>query len=158
MNKRREAGGQMQISFGMIFSIILIIVFIVFAIYGITKFLCISKIAQVEKFKSDFQEDIDSMWKSTQGSERVEYFIPKKIEQVCFKNRINPKTLKDENMYFVPEKFSCDISTAYILDNVDIAKTVAGLTGRKLCIDNSNGKISMTIKKAFNENLVTITK
>lgn len=156
MNKR----GQMEISFGVIFSIILIIIFIAFAIYGISKFLCVSKIAQVDKFKSDFQGDIDKMWGSTQGSQPVEYYIPKKIKQVCFANRQNPRTGKTENMYFVPDEFSCDILTSYLLNNINIAKTTAGSTStpKSLCIDTVNGKISMTIKKDYNENSVTITK
>jgi hypothetical protein len=143
MNKKR---GQTQISFGMIFSIILIVVFIAFAIYGITKFLGVQKFAQVEKFKNDFQADINNMWKSTQGSQDVEYFIPKKIEQVCFAEG------EFYNMYFIPSDYD-----GYILKNIDFAK-INILSGKKLCISTLNGKISMTIKKNYNENLVTITK
>ncbi|MCX6750470.1 MAG: hypothetical protein NTZ83_03360, partial [Candidatus Pacearchaeota archaeon] len=132
--QKKNSKAQMQIGFGMIFSIVLIIIFIAFAIYAISKFLGIQRFAQVEKFKSDFQEDIEKMWKSTQGSQRVEYFIPKKIEQVCFvPDRKNVMTGKMENMYFVPDDFS-----SYFLENVDI-------TGQ-LCINPAGGKISMTIK------------
>jgi type II secretory pathway pseudopilin PulG len=154
MNKKK---GQMQIGFGMIFSIVLIIIFIAFAIYAISKFLGIQRFAQVEKFKNDFQEDIEKMWKSSasQGAP-VEYFIPKKIEQVCFfPDRKNELTGKMENMYFVPDDFS-----NYSLEYVDMIKTVAGsrTVPKTLCISPVGGKISMTIKKNWNENLVTITK
>jgi len=149
MNKRKGVAGQTQISFGMIFSIILIIFFIAFAIYGITKFLEVNKLAQIEKFKSDFQADINSMWKSTQGSQNVEYLLPKKISQVCFTDT------EFENMYFIPSDYD-----GAILENIDITKIIKNSTSnpKKLCIESSNGKISMTIKKDYNENLVTITK
>jgi hypothetical protein len=142
---------QTQISFGVIFSIILIIVFIAFAIYGISKFLSVNKLAQIEKFKSDFQTDINKMWASTQGSQSMEYFIPNKIQQVCFADG------EFENMYFVP--VSSDYKGA-LLKNINIQETVKNskATPKQLCIESSKGKISMTIKKAYNENLVTITK
>lgn len=147
MNKKR---GQSQISFGMIFSIILIIFFIAFAIFAVIKFIPTTRMAQVESFKNDFQVDINNMWKSTQGSQRVEYFIPNQIEQVCFANR------QFENMYFIPEnKFK-----GSMLDHLNITGTIAPstVTPRRLCIDTSKGKISMTIKKAYNQNLVTVVK
>ncbi len=148
MNKKRGVKGQTQISFGMIFSIILIILFIAFAVYGISKFLGVNKFAQVEKFKNEFQADINNMWKSTQGSGQVvEYFVPKKISQVCFVDG------EFENMYFVP--LDSDYK-GYLLKNVDIGKTLKN--SNKLCIATSKGKIYMTIKKAYNENLVTIAK
>jgi hypothetical protein len=144
-----KKGGQTQISFGMIFSIILIVIFIAFAVYGITKFLGVQRYAQVEKFKSDLQTDIDKMWRSTQGSQVVEYILPNKIKQVCFADG------EFENMYFVP--LDSDYK-GVILENIDIGNTVKSKTTKKLCIDNSNGKVSMTIKKAYLENLVTIAK
>jgi hypothetical protein len=155
MNKKR---GQSQISFGMIFSILLIIFFIAFAIYGIVKFLEVQRLAQVGKFKIDFQADITTMSQSTQGSQPETYYPPKKIKQVCFATRTNPRTGKDENMYFMP-----DDASQYdgdMLNNLNIAKTTAGSTSvpKKLCIDVINGKVSLTLKKEYNENSVTIIK
>jgi len=142
---------QMQISFGMIFSVILIILFIAFAVYGISKFLGVSRLAQVESFKSDFQGDINKIWGGSGSSALVEYSIPNKIKQVCFVND------EYENMYFVP------LDSAYkraLIKNIDIVKTTAGSTSnpKKLCIPTSDGKISMTIKNTYNEKPVTITK
>ena len=139
----------MQISFGMIFSVILIIIFIAFAVYGISKFLGVSRLAQVESFKSDFQGDIDTVWKGSGTSVPVEYSIPNKIKQVCFVND------DYKNMYFVPSDSGYN---EVLLKNVDMVKTTSGLPGRKLCIPTLEGKISMTLKKAYNEILVTIAK
>jgi hypothetical protein len=150
--------GQMQISFGVIFSIILIVVFVAFAIYGIGKILCMNKIAQVGTFKSDFQADIDRIHRSTYGSEEVgPYYLPKGIEQVCFvRERKNQKTGKMENMYFVSDESRCDIPTSFLINNVDMYKTTANSPGKTLCIENTGGKISMIIKKESGENLLII--
>ena len=148
--QKKNSKGQSQISFGMIFSIILIVFFIGFAIFAVLKFIPTTRIAQVESFKSDFQVDINNMCKSTQRSQRVEYFLPNQIDQVCFANR------QFENMYFVPEnKFK-----GYVVDHLNITGTIlpSTLTPKRLCIDNSKGKVSMIIKKAYNQNLVTVVK
>ena len=149
MNKRvcMNSRAQSQISFGMIFAIILIIIFIAFAIYGINKFLATSRLVQIESFKSDLQSDIDKMYRSPQGSQIVgPYLIPRKIKQICFKD--DPK----ENLYFEPDDYDGDL-----LNNIDMDKTLGHQT--KLCIDSPNGKVSMTIKKAFTDrNGVTITR
>ena len=111
----------------------------------------VKNVAQVESFKSDLQTDIDNMWKSTQGSQALEYSLPNKIKQVCFVND------NYENMYFIP------LDSDYrgeLLTHVDIVNTVRTSTSvpKRLCIPVLDGKISMAIKKAYNENLVTITK
>lgn len=154
MNKKesdyiRNNKAQMQIGFGMIFSVILIVVFIVFAVYGIIKFLEIQRFAQIESFKQDFQNDITDALRSDSISSPKSYSIPKDIKQVCFANN------KDENMYFVPSGYE-----GVLLKNIDIAKTVTspGSVNRKLCIDVQSGKFSVVIKKETNENLVTLTK
>ena len=146
---KRNSRGQSQIPFGMIFSVILMKCMI-------NKFIEVQRFAQVGKFKSDFQTDIDKMWKSTQGSQSVTYYLPKSIKQVCFQERENPRTLKDENMYFMPDDESQ--FDGALLDNLNIVATTTGLPNGRLCIDVVNGKISMIIKKGYNENLVTITK
>lgn len=149
MNKRgnkKNSKGQMQISFGMVFSVILIIVFIAFAIYGIVKIFDIVNAAKIATFKEDFQQDINDMHSSTSGAQKVgPYFLPRKIKQVCFVND------EFENMYFVPSDFK-----GALLENVDIIKSLN--RERKLCIDTPGGKISMTIEKDFKEDLVTIKK
>jgi len=141
--------GQSQISFGVIFSVLLIIVFVAFAIYGITIFLNTQVKAQIGLFKTDLQGDIDSRYLSTQGSTPVTYSIPKKIKQVCFVDDTY------ENMRFTPEGFD-----GYLLEHVDLTKTTLSSHTRpkSLCIDTANGKITMTLKNDYNSPLVTIIK
>lgn len=132
---------QMQISFGMIFSIILIIAFIAFAFYGIKFFLGLQDTAKVGTFIENFQKDVDSMWKGAQGRQEVKYYLPNKIEQVCLKN------WQYENLVFVPED-------AVKLDLVNISHLNLP---RTFCINNLDGEISMILKKEYGENSVTVS-
>ena len=138
--------GQTQLSFGTIFSIILIIVFIGFAIFAVRKFLGVQEFAQVEKFKDDLQTDIDKMWRSTQGSQKLDYSLPRKISEVCLIND------EFENIYFVPNDFQ-----GGLLNNIDFSKTIPANSPR-LCMQNTKGKVTMTIKKNYGENLVIISR
>ena len=143
MKKNR---GAIELSFGTIFSIILIITFIAFGIYGITKFLDLQKTIQVEKFLGDLQEDIDKMWKSSQGSQRVEYTLPTNIAAVCFKED------EFENLQFT----SNSIIRGKNIAHIDIEKIIGD--DSSLCMQNIKGKVSMTLVKNFGNVLVTITK
>ena len=75
----------MKLSFGMIFSIILIVVFLFFTFFAVKKFLEIPRSVQIGKFKEGLQEDIDSIWRGSQGYQEVSYNLPKKIEKVYSK-------------------------------------------------------------------------
>jgi uncharacterized protein (UPF0333 family) len=82
----RNSRAQMQISFGMIFSILLIIVFVVFAFFGIKKFLEVQDKIVVKNFINNLNNDLEKMWKSSRGSQEAIYVFPNKIEEVCFIN------------------------------------------------------------------------
>lgn len=138
--------GALEISFGMIFSIILIIVFLSFAFYGIKKLISVQETAMVYQFKEDLQNDINKIWNGPQGQQPVKYKLPNKIEGICIEN------YESQNFYFIPKgKFS-----GGILDNID-EKNTLGNSG-SLCFENKDGYVSMTLKKDFGENLVTIVK
>jgi len=131
--------GALNLSFGMIFSIFLIIVFLGFAFYVIPKFLDFQDKISVGKFVDDFQNDIDKMWKSTQGSQKVEYKLPKEIEEVCFN--------KNLEIYFQP------LGTGGDFDYVEIEHL--DISGGK-CFKIVEEKLKVTIKKDFGEVLVKI--
>lgn len=144
MNKKRGSKGALELSFGMIFSIILIIAFIAAAFYAITKFLEFQDTIKIEKFGTDLQADIDNLWKSAQGSYPREYNLPSKIQAVCFSND------EFENMQFISER----IIKGKMISHIDIVSTLGGKNSA--CFNNINGKVSMTLKKDYGENLVTI--
>ena len=140
-SKKNKA--QMKLSFGMIFSIILIIIFISFAIYGVTKFLNLQKSIQTKKFADDFQFDVDKLWKANQGSQPVEYTLPKKITQVCFKTDTYGSKIELKKDGRFEEEFE--------INHVNIPSELS-------CISTSGGKVQMILKKEYGEASVTITE
>lgn len=144
--KRRckKTHGQMKLSFGMIFSIILIIIFLAFAFYGIKEFLDMQTTIQIGQFVEDLQADVDKMWKGSQGSQEVIYMLPKKIDEVCFTDD------EYENLYFV----SSDYMEGRQIEHINIEKITE--QENPFCIKNIDGKVKMIIKKDYGENLVVI--
>ncbi len=167
--KRGSKRGQINLSFGMIFSIILIVVFIVFAFYAIGKFLDIQKAAKAGQFISSLEGDIDKMWRSSSGSQQVEYSLPSSVDYVCFAdfasekrgakqefyNNLRLAHFEDENMFFYPVGSAAAVDSKSI-DNIDLLE----ITSREnpYCIPNIDGKIKLTLKKGLDESLVTITR
>ncbi len=139
----RNRSGQLEISFGMIFSIILIIVFLSFGFYAIKKFLDLQSSVQIEKFASDFQDDVTKMWKGSQGSEQVSYTLPTKISSICFTDG------EFENLKFS----SNSVISGKMIEHIDISKITKN---GNYCIQNIKGKVSMTISKDYKDTLVTI--
>ncbi len=147
--KRGQTKGAMELSFGMLFSIILIIIFIAFAIYGIGKFLNFQKNIQTKTFVNDLQFDIDKLWNS-QGSQPVEYSLPINVEKVCFNE---DEFEKDIDLEIRGEKFiqTYDIKHAKILE--DFSRGSGGN-----CVSAEKGKIKLQLEKDYGENLVKIEK
>ncbi len=145
-SKKINKKGAMELSFGMIFSIVLIIIFIAIAIYAIIKFLELQDSIKISKFESDLQSDIDKMWKGSQGSQEVEYTLPSKIDAVCFTDD------EYQNLIFQSEK----IIGGKEIEHIDTANMTS--VEEQYCINNIKGKIGMVIKKDYGEALVIITR
>ena len=128
----------MEISFGMIFSIILIIIFIAFAIYGVTKFLNLQKGIQTKTFANDLNYDIDKLWKS-QGSQPVTYSLPKNVEKVCFSE---DEFEKDIDIEIRGEK---SIET-YDIIHAKLSEDFSSGKGGN-CVSVENGKIALQLEK-----------
>jgi hypothetical protein len=163
-NKR----GQLKISFGMIFSIILIIIFIVFAIFAIVKVLDLNKEIQIKTFKNSLSNDVETVWKSASTSTIKTYYLPKSVEYICFADlEIEERDVEiidlsdlerayfgDENLFLYPVEKNGYESTE--IKNLDLGKIVT--SQNPYCIKNEDGKIKLLLKKEFNENLVTISR
>jgi hypothetical protein len=166
MNRKR---GQMNLSFGMIFGILLIIVFIAFAFYAIQKVLSIQKTVEAGKFTSDLQNDIDQMWRGVEGSQQYEFPLPTDVKKICITDfsanaigansnlyhDLNKFYSGTENLFFYPPG-SGEGFDAITLKNINLIKTTAN--ENPLCFDNVDGKIKLIVKKDFGENLVTMSR
>ncbi|HIH52488.1 MAG TPA: hypothetical protein HA284_03045 [Nanoarchaeota archaeon] len=136
----KQKKGQMNISFGMIFSIILIIVFLGFAFLAIQKFLGFQNDVTEKKFYDALSQDVNQVWTSTKASKQVEYIIPRGTTQVCFKN--DPF----KNVYL----FSDKPSLGETIDHLNITKII--------CIDTINGKVNFLLEKSYGENFVEVNE
>jgi hypothetical protein len=145
--KRSDNRGQLDISFGMIFSIILIIIFLVFGFYAIKKIIELQQEVQIQQFLKDFQNDVDKMWKSPQGSTNVAYQLPTKITSICFVSNSEFENLKFTSKQIIAGK---------IINNIDVDKITKNES--PFCIENVKGKVSMVITKSYGETLVTVTR
>lgn len=152
-----EKRGQMKLSFGMIFSIFLIIAFIVFAFFAIQKFLGTKDQLQHKQFIEDFQSDVDKMWKSSQGSQDVSYSLPNSIKEVCLTVRCGDLGLEfscyssDDNLVFNSTKKNFDSTYISHLDMENLFTT-----GSIKCFKVTEGKIHMRLIKNYNENSVGV--
>ncbi len=132
--------GQMKLSFGMIFSIILIIVFISLAVYVIYKLVGIQKNAEIGMFVTDLQEHIDALWNSPKGLQEQDYRLPSKINSVCF--------TETSEVFFKPRGSGGSFEYT-VINHVDIEE--------EFCIENINGEIKINLEKKYDEVLVRIT-
>ena len=156
----------MKLSFGMIFSIILIIIFIAFAFYVIKTFLGTGITAQAAAFKDDIQNDVNKLWSASQGSQEEEYFLPNKIEYVCFVDYYSTASgayseiyeeLKlgyygSENLFFYPSNELSGIELKHV--------AIEDITSfqNPYCIPNTDSRVKIILNKDFNETLVTVAK
>jgi len=165
--KNKRSQNVFGMSFGVIFSILLIIFFIVLAFIVIRSFLNIQDCAEVGLFIEGLEEDVDSAWNSQKFIDEIEYVLPGNLEYVCFANlsksfrggELEREIYNDigvyqyagANLFFHPRENSCDISY-YNLKHID----VNGITELKnpYCFKIDDGKVNIEISKELNEGLV----
>lgn len=174
MKTKKSDRAQMPLSFGMIFSIILIIAFLGFTIFVIVKFLNTKEEVVAGKLVEDLQNDVDRAWRGSQGSQEVSYKAPSKTTHVCFAyfslrdssersdgrgkyenlyEELMRAFSSDENLFFYPIGSSEGLDSVKI-EHIDIDK----ITREKnpYCIEKNNGEIRMTIKKDYGDALVVV--
>lgn len=160
----------MKLSFGMIFSIILIIVFMTFAFYVIKILLQGQSDNSVLLFKEKMQDDIDKIWKGSGSLRNPDgYSLPSKVEMVCFVDYSSPEKgmnsgiyekLKQayygsENLIFYPVGSANGLDSA-LIKHIDLEKITE--SENPYCIENNDGKVMLTIKRDYNEELVLVER
>lgn len=160
MNKR----GQIQISFGMIFSIIIIIATVAVAFYAITYFLDLSKCQQNGLFWTSLQNEIDKAWNSDLTQEIYKADLTSGITRVCFGNftqtsEIGSRAIFEElkryertgrNAYLYPIGKACENLGYYNLKHIS--------TDQFFCVDVKSGKMEVKLSKASTDASVKLSK
>jgi len=159
-------------SFGVIFSIILIIFLLGVAIYAITSFVGISSCSKVGLFYEGLQDEIDKAWTSGiyRGNfplERNPLVLPSGIEKVCF-GGLNQAVLdngnvqselkeayflvEDREIYMYPPDKACDGElSSNSLEHVSIANF--------FCVDVEDGNVEpFKLDKRTDASSVNISK
>lgn len=76
----------MQLSFGMIFSILIIIVTLAVAFYVIKEFVQTSSCSSIQLYYDDLTLEIDKVWKSSGAQLTFSRDVPSSVNAVCFGN------------------------------------------------------------------------
>jgi hypothetical protein len=161
--KKRE--GQMEMSFAMIFSIIIIAVTVAVAFYVISHFLNVSKCTNVGLFYNDLKERTDKAWAEDITQDSYSIKVTSGVKSVCFGNLNQSydsvdseryEFLKryrnfDKNVFLYPSNEACGNELAYYkLGHVK--------TNKFFCVDVKDGKITVKLTKNIEDSLVELSK
>jgi hypothetical protein len=160
-NKRGQDSFGM--SFGMLFSIFLIIIFVAAAFMVIRVFLNFGATTNVGQFYNDLQDEIDSAWRSSSTEKKFEINLPSEITNICFINLSAPITANEEyydkipqyyyeekNLFLVPPGAAEGLESKH-LDNINIDAITSAQN--PYCVKNPG---TLMISKGMRSKLVTI--
>jgi hypothetical protein len=168
LKKSKKSQGVFGLSFGMIWSIILIVFFVIAAFIGVRAFLNYQKNAIIGIYLGDLQTHINEAWNSQSASFWFNSTLPSGVQYICFINttdsarnasNIEKELFQDillgavdytKNFYiYAPNK---DYATKWAnIKHVDLTKK------NPICIKVlSGGKIAVWIERKFEEPLVSV--
>jgi len=158
--------GQVQLSFGMIFSMIVIIATVAVAFYAISYFLNLSRCTQTGNFYSSLQNEIDKAWAGEITQKIFSGKLPSGIKNVCFGNmsqnydtgqyskihqELEMIAIAKNNIYLYPVWNACDGEFASKkLEHVKIDEF--------FCVGVKNNEAKIKLSKGSGEALVTLSK
>lgn len=159
MNKK----GQIEMSFGMIFAIFLIVATVAVAIYAITYFVNSGKCVELGLYYQDVKEEVNKAWASEITQKTISGTLPSKIEKVCFgslesdysgfeKEHDNIERLSrrsTNNAFVYPAEKACGKESASAnLEHVKIDSF--------FCVDNGDEGAKIKLSKSTSDSLVNV--
>jgi len=153
---------QFQLSFGMIFSIFLIIATIGIAVYAILHFIQINDMTICVEFYENLKQKVDTAWNADMVKTNFSNRVPSKTQFVCFGNvsLTAPKNKDREilseiksfyrgknNLFFYPAG-SCGEQFSFNVPHIK--------TDNFFCIENKKGKVTVEISKNIEDALVKL--
>jgi hypothetical protein len=164
-NKPKKEG-QIDISFGFIFGIIIIIATLAIAFYVISHFMRLSRCSDTGLFYSDLQSEIDKAWASSMTQKTFTGKLPGNINSICFGNLtlgnpVNTSRTQYEsllrfkglgkNVFLYPFTNACNTQLANSLaEHVQIP--------RFFCVPVEDGKVTITLSKNSTSAYVLLSK
>lgn len=161
---KKKKRGQIQISFGMIFSIIIIIATLAVAFFVITHFLNLSGCTKTSLFWNSLKGEVDKAWGGDFTQEVYSADLPSGITKVCFGNFTQmpydeDKALFEElemyeksgrNSYLYPPEKACEGLAFYNLEHI--------VTDKFFCVPVKSGKMSVKLSKTSLDVFVKLSK
>jgi hypothetical protein len=157
-------------SFGMIFSIILIVFFIVAAFVAIRFFLNYQRCSQVGLFLEDLQAKVDEAFNSPSASFYFNSTLPSGVKAICFLNlsagEINADTTEKGVWSYIQEQHDIpDFTKNTLVYSPDREYCVKWKTTKHIdvslknpnCIEVKSGKISIKVERKFDYPLVILS-
>ncbi len=150
--------GQVELSFGMIFAIFIIIATIGVAVYVISNFVNLGNCTQISNFYNTLDERVQTAYASDTTNDIFSGNLPSGIQEVCFgnytqvplanndsKNLELQRYLKNgKNVVLYPTKKSCDLERAsYTLKHASVENF--------FCVKTENGRASIKMKFDINK-------
>ncbi len=159
-----EKRGQIELSFGMIFGIILVIAIISVAVYAIIYFLNFSKCAELKLFYRDIEQKVDDAWRADAVQYEYNGNIPGGLSSICFGNlslapdsqsKIEYSFFKksprwDKNLFLYPPTKACNKDAYYSLKHIK--------TDNFFCVPIKNNKFSVKLIKGKFDDFVELSR
>jgi len=159
---------QIQLSYGMIFSVFLIVIFMVVAFIAIRTFLDIEQHVNTKIFVRNLQTEINDVHRSSANQYPSRESLGTKITHVCFFDRTIEVECVGEfrqmceefkgsggdneaNLYFYPKKYADESSIK--INKVDMQD----FDSNPYCFENRGGFVEMELSKNRGEDLVRIS-
>jgi len=165
--KNKRGQQILGLSFGVIFSIILIVFFIFITVIVINSFLSAQKCAEIGIFLDRFQTDIKKTWNAQADSHVFKGNLPSRLDYVCFMNLTESVTGqlpeigreltlfegRRANLFFYPYGKTCEIQYKQI-NHLDLK----AITAREnpYCIPIEGGRISIRVEKGLDDRFVRV--
>lgn len=153
--------GQLEISFGMIFSIIIIIAVLAISFYVIQYFTNLTKCSTLGLFYEDIQKETNTAWQGTTSKSLFVGNVPSQVSYVCFGNMtISPKAADTERYNELRKTYRLSGSNSFMYP---IQKSCSGLSEHNInhanipeffCIKQVGGKVKVSLEKGAFDNSV----
>lgn len=157
--------GQLQISFGMIFSIILIIAIVGVSIYVISYFMSLRSCTTIGFFYDDIQDRVDKAWASTKAQEIFEADLPRGIEKVCFGSFDIPHRDEDSEAFESLKRYANHNKNLFLYPNqgdcgADLRsyKLEHATSDEFFCSEVDGGEVTFKISKTSTDSLVKLSE
>jgi hypothetical protein len=154
--------GAISISFGLIFSLIIIIAILGVAAYVITYFLGLQKCTEISLFYQNLQDEVNAAWNSEITRDEFVGKLSGGIEAVCFRDggyiggdeqygELVDYGRSGQNMFLYPPEKTCN-QVAWKIEHVDLSELGWH------CYENGDRGIRIGLEKGSFDNLVKLKR